>query len=59
MSRPSPVYNAATLANIRAMRDEGKPLDEIAHKIGTTKGSLTARCSQLGISTRKPRKIAA
>jgi hypothetical protein len=59
MSRPFTIYNAAALATIVAMKGEGRTLDEIAIKIGTTKASLTARCSQLGISTRKPREIAA
>ena len=49
------VYTAETITRIRTMKLAGKTVAEIARAIGTTTGSLTARCSQLGITTRKPR----
>jgi hypothetical protein len=48
------VYTATVITKIIAMRAAGKTTTEIAASIGTTRNSLTARMSQLGISKRKP-----
>jgi hypothetical protein len=50
MSRPASVYNAAAIATIIAMRGEAKTSRQIARAVGTTKGSVEARMSQLGLT---------
>jgi hypothetical protein len=49
------VYTAPAIAKIQAMKAAGKSGTEIAHAIGTTRGSLSARMSQLGITKAKQR----
>src|ERR1700757_5222726 len=53
MARPL-VFTQAVIRQIPPLVRNGASVDEIAHRIGCTVGSLRVRCSQLGISLKRP-----
>jgi transcriptional regulator len=55
MANKFTVYTAEAIARIYVMKAAGKKSPEIARAIGTTRNSLSARMSQLGITKAKPR----
>jgi transposase-like protein len=53
MSRPT-ILTQAALARVASLVDNGRSAAEIASEIGCTLGTLRVRCSQYGISLRRP-----
>jgi hypothetical protein len=53
------VYTADVIEKIRTLRAAGKSIAEIAGVIGTTRGSVSGRMSQLGLTNKaKPQEAA-
>ena len=53
------VFTPQAISRIREMKAAGAKPAEIAEAIGTTPGSLRARCCQLGLSKKHKRDMAA
>ena len=52
--RPGTKFTPPTILQIRGWVDQGIAPSEIALKLGCTLGTLRVRCSQFGISLRRP-----
>lgn len=52
--RQSSVFTPVVVQQIKNLVDKGKSREEIAEILNTTPGSLSATCSKLGVSLRRP-----
>jgi hypothetical protein len=50
------IFTPEAIASIREMKLAGKKSVEIASAIGTTSGSLRARCCQLGLKFKRAKR---